>query len=176
MGSYGYTIAASMAKIVEQALGGEYTVTVQPYASPTVAMKAVMNGEGELAYTADIGMSQFHERVGGFKDDQPTKPEIVHTWYAYPMESLMATMAGADKYKCWKDFSGKPVFYRRPASELARFQRIFRRSTAFKHVRSISSRTPTRWKPAPSSDSVAYTTSGSSLSSGRRPRSAWTSG
>src|SRR6187455_3549221 len=74
VGSYGYTIAASMAKIVEQALGGEYTVTVQPYASPTVAMKAVMNGEGELAYTADIGMSQFHERVGGFKDYKPVKP------------------------------------------------------------------------------------------------------
>ncbi len=112
VGSYGYTIAASMAKIVEQALGGEYTVTVQPYASPTVAMKAVMNGEGEIAYTADIGMTQFHERVGGFKDYKPTKPELVHTWYAYPMESMMATSAkNADKFKCWKDFSGKPVFY-----------------------------------------------------------------
>ncbi len=63
-----------MAKIVEQALGGEYTVTVHPYTSPTVAMKAVMNGEGEIAYTADIGMTQFHERVGGFKDYKPTKP------------------------------------------------------------------------------------------------------
>ena len=93
VGSYGYTIAASMAKIVEQALGGEYTVTVQPYTSPTVAMKAVMNGEGEIAYTADIGMTEFQERVGGFKDFKPTKPELVHTWYAYPMESMMATSA-----------------------------------------------------------------------------------
>ena len=93
VGSYGYTIAASMAKIVEQALGGEYTVTVQPYQSPTVAMKAVMNGEGEIAYTADIGMTQFQERVGRFKDYKPAKPELVHTWYAYPMESMMATSA-----------------------------------------------------------------------------------
>ena len=93
VGSYGYTIAASMAKIVEQALGGEYTVTVQPYTSPTVAMKAVMDGEGEIAYTADIGMTQFQERVGGFKDYKPSKPELVHTWYAYPMESMMATSA-----------------------------------------------------------------------------------
>ena len=30
VGSYGYTVAASMAKILEQALGGEYTVTVRP--------------------------------------------------------------------------------------------------------------------------------------------------
>ena len=58
VGSYGYTVAASMAKIVEQALGGEYTVTVQPYATPTVAMKAVMDGDGEIAYTADIGMTR----------------------------------------------------------------------------------------------------------------------
>ena len=64
VGSYGYTIAASMVKMAEQALGGQYTITVQPYQSPTVAMKAVMNGEGEIAYTADIGMTQFQERVG----------------------------------------------------------------------------------------------------------------
>ena len=93
VGSYGYTVAASMAKIVEQALGGEYTVTVQPYATPTVAMKAVMDGNGEIAYTADIGIADFLARSGGFKDYKPSKPEIVHTWYAYPMESLMATTA-----------------------------------------------------------------------------------
>ena len=112
VGSYGYTIAASMAKVLEQALGGEYTVTVQPYTSPTVAMKAVMNGEAEIAYTADIGMTQFEERVGGFKDFKPAKAELVHSWYAYPMESMLATSAkNADQFKCWKDFSGKPVFY-----------------------------------------------------------------
>ena len=48
VGSYGYQIAASMTRIVEEALGGEYTVTVQPYV-PTVAMKAVMDGNGEIA-------------------------------------------------------------------------------------------------------------------------------
>src|SRR3989337_2498299 len=83
VGSYGYTIAAQMAKILEQTLGGEYTVTVQPYTSPTVAMKAVMNGEGEIAYTADVGMTQFAERSGGFKDFKGSKPDLVHTWYAY---------------------------------------------------------------------------------------------
>ena len=68
VGSYGYQIAAQMTKIVEEALGGQYTVTVQPYASPTVAMKAVMDGNAEIAYTADIGMTQFHERIGGLGD------------------------------------------------------------------------------------------------------------
>lgn len=112
VGSYGYTIAALLAKVIEGALGGEYTVTVQPYTSPTVAMKAVMNGEAEISYTADIGMGEFHQRVGAFKDYKPKMPELVHTWYSYPMESMMAVAAkDADKFKCWRDFSGKKVFY-----------------------------------------------------------------
>jgi TRAP transporter TAXI family solute receptor len=112
VGSYGYMVAASMSKIFEKALGGEYTVTVQPYTSPTVAMKAVMDGTAEISYTADIGMGEFHQRVGGFKGYQPKMPELVHTWYAYPMESMLAVVAkNADKFKCWRDFSGKPVFY-----------------------------------------------------------------
>ena len=137
VGSYGYTIAASMAKVLEQALGGEYTVTVQPYQSPTVAMKAVLTGEGEIAYTADIGMSQFAERVGPFKDFKPTVPELVHTWYAYPMETMIAVAAKeADKYKCWKDFSGKPVYFSQAGFQnWLNAQRIFKTlGYDFKHV------------------------------------------
>ncbi len=112
VGSYGYTIAAMLTKVIEGALGGEYTVTVQPYTSPTVAMKAVMDGSAEISYTADIGMGEFHQRVGGFKGYQPKMPELVHTWYSYPMESMMAVAAkDADKFKSWGDFSGKPVFF-----------------------------------------------------------------
>ena len=112
VGSYGYQIAALTSRIVEEALGGEYTVTVQPYTSPSVAMKAVMDGTAEISYTADIGMSEFHQRVGGFKGYQPKMPELVHTWYSYPMETMMAVAAkNADKFKCWRDFSGKPAFY-----------------------------------------------------------------
>jgi uncharacterized protein len=112
VGSYGYGVASSMTRVIEEALGGQYTVTVQPYTSPTVAMKAVMDGNGEVAYTADIGMTQFSKRIGGFKGYQPKMPEIVHTWYAYPMESMMAVPAKtAGQFKCWSDFSGKPVFY-----------------------------------------------------------------
>ena len=167
VGSYGYTVAASMAKIVEQALGGEYTVTVQPYATPTVAMKAVMNGEGEIAYTADIGIADFMQRVGGFKDYKPVKPEIVHTWYAYPMESLMATTAkDAAKFKCWKDFSGKPVFFT-PAGFMnwLNFQRIFKTlNYDFKHVQIDVKANADALEAGTIVGSVAYTTSGSQLS------------
>jgi hypothetical protein len=75
-------------------------------------MKAVMDGNGEIAYTADIGMGQLYAGESAFKDYQPVKPKIVHTRYAYPMESMMATTAAkAGELKCWKDLSGKPVFF-----------------------------------------------------------------
>jgi uncharacterized protein len=166
VGSYGYTIAASMAKIVEQALGGEYTVTVQPYTSPTVAMKAVMDGEGEIAYTADIGMTQFQERVGGFKDYKPSKPELVHTWYAYPMESLMATSAkNADNFKCWKDFSGKPVFYTQAGFQnWLNWQRIYKiLGYDFKHVQIDLKANADALEAGTIVGSATYTTAGRSL-------------
>jgi uncharacterized protein len=166
VGSYGYTIAASMAKIVEQALGGEYTVTVQPYQSPTVAMKAVMDGEGEIAYTADIGMTQFQERVGPFKDYKPAKPEIVHTWYAYPMESMMATSAKeADKFKCWKDFSGKPVYFTQAGFQnWLNWQRIFKAlGYDFKHVQIDNKSNSDALEQGTVVGSAIYTTAGRSL-------------
>ena len=155
-----------MAKIVEQSLGGEYTVTVQPYASPTVAMKAVMNGEGEIAYTADIGMSQFHERVGAFKDYKPSKPELVHTWYAYPMESMLATSAKqADKFKCWKDFSGKPVFYTQAGfMNWLNWQRIYKAlGYDFKHVQIDLKSNADAMEQGTIVGSATYTTAGRSL-------------
>ncbi|MGA7490253.1 MAG: TAXI family TRAP transporter solute-binding subunit [Xanthobacteraceae bacterium] len=166
VGSYGYTVAASMAKVVEEALGGEYTVTVQPYTSPTVAMKAVMNGEGEIAYTADIGMSQFHDRVGGFKDYKPVKPEIVHTWYAYPMESMLATSAKeADKFRCWKDFSGKPVFYTQAGfMNWLNWQRIYKAlGYDFKHVQIDLKSNADAMEQGTIVGSATYTTAGRSL-------------
>jgi TRAP transporter TAXI family solute receptor len=166
VGSYGYTVAASMAKVLEKALGGEYTVTVQPYASPTVAMKAVMNGEGEIAYTADIGMGQFAERVGPFKDFKPTAPELVHTWYAYPMETMMATtVKGAEKFKCWKDFSGQPVYFTQAGFQnWLNAQRIFKTlGYDFKHVQIDAKANADALERGTIMGSVVYTTAGRSL-------------
>jgi hypothetical protein len=168
VGSYGYTVAASMAKVLEQALGGEYTVTVQPYPSPIVDMKQVMAGEGEIAYTADIGMSQFAERVGPFKDYKPTKPELVHTWYAYPMETMFATTAKeASKFKCWRDFSGKPVYFT-PAGfqNWLNAQRIFKTlGYDFKHVQIDNKANADALERGTIVGSVIYTTAGRSLPS-----------
>lgn len=166
VGSYGYTIAATMAKVLEQALGGEYTVTVQPYQSPTVSMKAVMNGEGEIAYTADIGMTEFAQRTGPFKDFAPTKPELVHTWYAYPMETMLATsVKGADTFKCWKDFSGKPVYFSQAGFQnWLNAQRIFKTlGYDFKHVQIDNKANADALEQGTIVGSVVYTTAGRSL-------------
>src|SRR5512136_2377068 len=84
-GSYGYKVAAQMTGLLEQALGGEYTVTVNPYPSTTAAMKATMDGNGEIGYTADVGMTEVYTGTGSFKDYKAAKSNMVHTWYAYPM-------------------------------------------------------------------------------------------
>jgi hypothetical protein len=166
VGSYGYTIAALLTKIIEEALGGEYTVTVQPYTSPSVAMKAVMDGTAEISYTADIGMSEFHQRVGGFKDYKPKMPELVHTWYSYPMESMMAVAAkNADKFKCWRDFSGKPVFYTNAGfMNWLNFMRIYKvLGYDFKHVQIDLKSNADALESGSIVGSGVYTTAGRSL-------------
>ncbi|OGA54056.1 MAG: hypothetical protein A3F74_19195 [Betaproteobacteria bacterium RIFCSPLOWO2_12_FULL_62_58] len=168
VGSYGYQIAASMTKIVEEALGGQYTVTVQPYTSPTVAMKAVMDGNGEIAYTADIGMTQFQQRIGGFKDYKPKMPEIAHSWYSYPMESMMAVAAkDADKFRCWRDFSGKPVFYTNAGfMNWYNWQRIYKAlGYEFKHVQIDLKSNADAMQSGAIAGSATYTTAGKSLAS-----------
>ena len=65
--SFGYKVADSMVKIIEEALSGEYTVTINSYASTMTAMKAAMDGIGEIGYTADVGMTQLYADEGAFR-------------------------------------------------------------------------------------------------------------
>ena len=164
--SYGYKVAASMVKVVEEALGAGYTVTVNPYPSTTGAMKAAMDGTAEIGYTADVGMSQLYAGEGGFKGYNPSKGKLVHTWYAYPMESFMATSAKeSGKYKCWKDFSGKPVFFTTAGfMNWLNFQRIYKAlGYQFRHVQIDPKTQSDALQAGTISGSVAYTTAGRSL-------------
>jgi TRAP transporter TAXI family solute receptor len=164
--SYGYKVAAAMVKVVEEALGGQYTVTVNPYPSTTGAMKAAMDGNGEIGYTADVGMTQLYAGEGGFKNYKAGKGMLVHTWYAYPMESFMATsVKDADKYKCWRDFSGKPVFFTTAGfMNWLNFQRIYKTlGYQFKHVQIDAKTQSDALQGGTIAGSVAYTTAGRSL-------------
>jgi uncharacterized protein len=137
VGSFGYKLATTLSGVAEQALGGQYAATVAPYTAPQVAMKAAMAGDGEIAFTADVAMTELRERVGAFQGYRPEKSELVHTWYAYSMQSMMAVAArNADQFHCWRDFSGKPVFFT-PAGFMnwLNLQRAFRAlGYSFNHV------------------------------------------
>ncbi|OGA96890.1 MAG: immunogenic protein [Betaproteobacteria bacterium RIFCSPLOWO2_12_FULL_66_14] len=164
--SYGYKVAAAMVKISEQALGGQYTITVNPYPSTTGAMKAAMDGTGEIGYTADVGMTELYAREGGFKNYKAGKGMLVHTWYAYPMESFLATSAkNAAKYKCWGDFSCKPVFYTTAGfMNWLNFIRIYKTlGYQFKHVQIDAKTNSDALQAGTIAGSVAYTTAGRSL-------------
>jgi len=164
--SYGYRVAAQMTKILEEALGREYTVTVNPYPSTTGAMKAAMDGNGEIGYTADVGMTQLYEGTGGFKSYNPAKGKLVHTWYAYPMESFMAVPASkAGEYKCLKDLSGKPTFFTTAGfMNWLNFQRMYKAlGYDFKHVQIDPKTNADALQGGTIAGSVAYTTAGRSL-------------
>jgi TRAP transporter TAXI family solute receptor len=165
-GSYGYKVAAQMVKVLEDALGGEYTVTVNPYPSTTAAMKATMDGDAEIGYTADVGMTDVYQADGAFKDYKPVKSLMVHTWYAYPMESFMAVYAPkAEQFKSWGDFSGKPVFFT-PAGFMnwLNFRRIYKAlGYNFKHVQIGEPAQGDALQAGTIVGSVCYTTAGRSL-------------
>ncbi len=164
--SYGYKVAASITKLLEEALGGQYTVTVNPYPSTTGAGKATMDGEAEVGYTADIGMREVYDSTSGFRNYTPAKAKLVHTWYAYPMESFMAVAAkDAGKYKCWGDFSGKPVFFTTAGfMNWLNFQRIYKTlGYDFKHVQIDAKSNSDALQAGTIAGSVAYTVSGRSL-------------
>jgi TRAP-type uncharacterized transport system substrate-binding protein len=129
-------------------------------------MKATMDGDGEIGYTADVGMAELYAGEGGFKNYTPSKTKMVHTWYAYPMESFMAVSAkNADKYKCWKDFSGKPVFFT-PAGFMnwMNFRRVYKTlGYDFKHVQIDPKTQSDALQAGTITGAVAYTTAGRSL-------------
>ena len=159
-----------MVQVLEAALGGEYTVTVNPYPSTTAAMKATMDGNAEIGYTADVGMSEVYERHGGpSRITNPPSAKIVHTWYAYPMESIMAVYApkASRQFKCWRDFSGKPVFFT-PAGFMnwLNFMRIYKAlGYEFKHVQIGEANAGDALQAGTIVGAVCYTTAGRSLPS-----------
>jgi TRAP-type uncharacterized transport system substrate-binding protein len=111
-------------------------------------------------------MTQVYAGDGGFKNYTPAKGKLVHSWYAYPMESFMAVPADkAAQYKCLKDLSGKPTFFT-PAGFMnwLNFQRMYKAlGYDFKHVQIDPKTQADALKAGTVAGSVAYTTAGRSL-------------
>jgi TRAP-type uncharacterized transport system substrate-binding protein len=166
VGSYGYSVASLMVEALEEALGGEYTVTVHPYPSTSAAMKATMEGEAEISYTADVGMREFYDRSGPFEGYEPTEGSLVHAWYAYPMETFLTVPAAqADNFQSWGDLSGEPVFFT-PAGYMnwLNMTRIWNAlGYDFNHVEIDNATTADALEAGSIVGAASYTTAGSSL-------------
>lgn len=166
VGTFGYTFAAQMVNVMQEALGAEYIVTVHPYPSNTAAMKAAMDGGADISYTADIGMTQAVEGIGGFKNYKPAKGPLTHTWYAYPLHSFLVIHSQqAGKVASWNDLSGKPSFYT-PAGFMnwLNFQRMFKiLGYEFKHVEIGAAAQSDALQDGTIVGAGAYATSGVSL-------------
>ncbi|TVP70449.1 MAG: immunogenic protein [Nitriliruptor sp.] len=112
VGSYGYAVASFMVDFLNRELPSEYVVTVHPYPSTTAAKKAAMDGEAEISYTADVGMVEYFGRSGPYEGFEPEVGDLVHTFYAYPMETFLLTTEDlADEYGSYADFDGEPVYF-----------------------------------------------------------------
>jgi TRAP-type uncharacterized transport system substrate-binding protein len=82
------------------------------------------------------------------------------------MESMMATSAKeADKFKCWKDFSGKPVYFTQAGFQnWLNWQRIFKAlGYDFKHVQIDNKSNGDALEQGTIVGSAIYTTAGRSL-------------
>lgn len=166
VGSYGYAVSSILADVLNRELPSQYVVTVHPYSNTTAAMRATMNGEAEMSYTADVGMTELYARVGPHQGFRPRVGDLVHTLYVYPMETFLAVPADrAANFKSWADFSGKPVYFT-PAGYMnwSNLQRIFNAlGYQFNHVEIDSSLLADALRAGSIVGAGAYTTAGSSL-------------
>lgn len=166
VGSYGYSVGSLLADVLQQNLDGDYAVTVQPYPSTTAAMKAVMDGEGEFSYTADVGMTDLYAGVGPYEGFEGSAGTLVHTLYVYPMETFLAVpAASAEQFSSWADFDGEPVFFT-PAGYMnwLNMTRIFNAlGYEFNHVEIDNSTTADALEAGSIVGAAAYTTAGASL-------------
>jgi hypothetical protein len=166
VGSYGYAVASFMVDFLNRELSGNHVVTVHPYPSTTAAMKAAMDGDAEIAYTADVGMQEFFVRGGPFEGYEPSTSELVHSFYAYPMESfLLTSRANAADYSTYADFDGAEVFFT-PSGFMnwLNFGRIFEAlGYEFNHVEIDSSTVADALESGSIVGAGGYTTAGVSL-------------
>jgi hypothetical protein len=166
VGSYGYAVASFMVDFLNRDLSGNYVVTVHPYPSTTAAMKAAMDGEAEIAYTADVGMQEFFVRGGPFEGYEASVGDLVHSFYTYPMESfLLTSRANAADYATYADFDGAEVFFT-PSGFMnwLNFSRIFEAlGYEFNHVEIDSATVADAMESGSIVGAGGYTTAGTSL-------------
>lgn len=166
VGSYGYAVGNVISEILQQNLEGDYAVVVQPYPSTSGAMRSVMDGDGEFAYTADVGMRSLYDRDRPYDNFEPKAGMLVHTLYVYPMETFMLVSEDkAGEFESYKDFDGEPIFFT-PAGFMnwLNMRRVFDAlGYEFNHVEIDNSTVADALRAGTVVGSAGYTTAGASL-------------
>lgn len=166
VGSYGYAVGNLLSETLQENLGEDYAVVVQPYPSTTAAMKAVMDGDGEFGYTADVGMRGLYNDDRPYKGFEPAAGHLVHTLYVYPMETFMVVPArDADKYDSYGDLASNDLFFT-PAGfmnwlNMGRIMAAL--GYPFNHVEVDSATVADALEAGSVAGAAAYTTAGASL-------------
>ncbi len=174
VGSYGYSVASLMVELLNRELPnkleGNYTVTIHPFPATGAGMKAAMEGDGDIAYTADVGMTQVYAEEAAYSlAEWPGREDaelLVHSFYAYPMETSLAVHSSqADEINSWGDLSGEPVFFT-PAGFMnwLNMVRIFNAlELEFNHLEIDSGMVADALRDGSITGAAVYTTAGRSL-------------
>ena len=111
VGSSGHKALVILAEVLNKEWTG-YRVTVQPTPGAIVSVKGYATGQFEGYYGADIAFYELANdtnRFKGFKSAMKRQP--VQSFWAFTVEVGSAIRAqDRNKYRSWKDLSGKPVF------------------------------------------------------------------
>jgi TRAP-type uncharacterized transport system substrate-binding protein len=114
LGTVGYVIAAYLADIWNREAG--LRTYVQPYAGTGEATLALVLGEVEIAYSADVLLIDLYSwgkmfGVMGVGLEGKAKKFPAQSIWFYTVEFfILIPKKDADKYKCWKDLNGKNVY------------------------------------------------------------------
>lgn len=111
VGSSGHKALVTLAEVLNREMP-KYRVTVQPTPGAIVSVKGYATGQFEGYYGADIAFYELaHDlnRFKGFKANMKRQP--VQSFWAFTVEVGTAVHSrDKDKFKGWKDLTGKPVF------------------------------------------------------------------
>jgi len=112
-GTYGYKISGIVMEYIRKELPDWIKITITTYPGSMEAAKAaVVTGEINMAYIADIAVDRMIKRLYPFAPPFKAEKILTHSLHFYTVDGFFVVSKDkADKYKCWKDLSGKPIAF-----------------------------------------------------------------
>ena len=127
VGSAGHKALVVLAEVLNREMP-KYRVTVQPTPGAIVSVKGYATGQFEGYYGSDIAFYELAndiKRFKGFKSNVKRQP--VQSFWVFTTDMGMAVhVRDKDKYKSWKDLTGKALFTGMPPWDTrAQLERAF---------------------------------------------------